>query len=320
MDGDYMYPFKFKKHLVEKIWGGNAFKNKLNFPINPDINYGESWEISSHPSAISIIENGEYKNLELNSLLKNHSEEILGVEVSKKYNKSFPLLIKYLDINDKLSVQVHPNDAYALQTENELGKSEAWYIMEATPDAKLILGINPNISKNKFIEKINNKDFTDLFNIVNVKKGDLINITPGTIHGTLEGSILLCEIQQNSDTTYRIYDFDREVNGIKRELHIEKALDVIDFKNSPQIIKTENLSNNTVLLKTDYFSISKLNVDGFFEDGTYKNFRIYSILNGNGFLICDDISYPLSKGDSYLIPANKNINIEGKLEILKSFI
>lgn len=315
-----MYPFKFKKYFVEKVWGGHSFKNKLNFPINTDLNYGESWEISSHPSAISIIDNGKYKNMKLTELLNEFSEEILGIEVSQKYNKTFPLLIKYLDINDKLSVQVHPDDDYALKVENEFGKSEAWYVMDATHDAKLILGLDSNISKDKFIEKIKKKDFNNMFNIVKIKKGDLINISPGIVHGTLEGSILLCEVQQNSDTTYRIYDFDREINGQKRELHLDKAIDVINFSTTPQIIHTNEKDNNGSLLNTEYFSISKLIIDGSFEDGLYKNFRIYSILNGEGDLICDNISYPLLKGDSYLIPANKNIIIKGKLEILKSYI
>lgn len=322
-----MYPLKFKKHLVEKVWGGKKFQTVLGMELPENKEIGESWEVSCHPGGMSYVENGELKDESLIDIVKKYGKNMMGEEVEEKFQGQFPLLIKYLDINDKLSVQVHPNDEYALEVEKEFGKSETWYVIDASEDAKLILGLNPGVTKEIFKEKVENGDFENLFNIVSVKKGDFINVEPGTIHGTLEGSILICETQQNSDTTYRIYDFNREVDGKKRELHIDKALDVVNFGVVPKISTEESRKKISLvgakkeeLIRGEYFNIDKLMIDGVFKDETNRNFKVYSILAGDGDILSGGEIYRVKKGDTYLIPAKLEIIISGKLEILKSYI
>ena len=322
-----MYPLKFKKNLVKKIWGGRKFKEILNMELPDDELYGESWEVSSHKGGLSYVENGEFQGKSLIELIEKYRKNILGEEITDKFKGKFPLLIKYLDINDRLSVQVHPSDEYAIRVEGEFGKSESWYIMEASDDATLILGIKDGITKEIFKEKVEAKEFDGLFNTVKVKKGDFINLCPGVVHATMEGSILICEVQQNSDTTYRIYDFDRLVDGKLRELHIDKALDVIDFEGDVEI--TTDAGRKKILLagaekeeliRGEYFSIDKYLVDGEFKDEINRNFKIYSILDGEGKLIYNGKEYHAEKGDTYFIPAGLELKITGKLEILKSFM
>lgn len=322
-----MYPLKFKKYLVKKVWGGREFQEKLKIKLPDDGLYGESWEVSCHKNGMSYVENGEYKGESLEDLIIKYREKLIGKDNYRKYKEKFPLLIKYLDINDKLSVQVHPDDTYALKVEGEFGKSETWYVLDATEDATIILGLKKGNTKESFLEKINEKKFEEIFNIVKIKKGDFINITPGIVHGTLTGSILICETQQNSDTTYRIYDYDRVVDGEKRELHLTKGLEVIDFEVEPKIINEDFFERNELhgaklikLIKGDYFSIDKLEIKGKYKDEIMDGFKVYSIIDGNGFLVSENKRYVAEKGDTYFIPAGVSIEIQGELEILKSYI
>mgnify|MGYP000060518152 CR=1 FL=1 len=322
-----MYPLKFKKVFKEKIWGGNKFKTLLNMEIPEDINIGESWEVTCHKNGMSVVENGEFSGKTLEELIDSYKDKLLGEEVYKTYGNKFPLLIKYLDVNDRLSVQVHPSDEYALRVEGEFGKSESWYIIDASEDAKLIMGLATGMSKEKFLEKVKNNDFDDLFNIISVKKGDFIYVEPGVVHASLEGSVVICETQQNSDTTYRIYDFDRIVDGEKRELHIDKAAEVIEFNKNPfisrederKIIQNQNIKIQN-LTRNEYFNIDKINISGTYKDTVYKNFVILSILDGEGKINFNNNEYKLEKGDTYFIPANLEVEFEGELEILKSFL
>lgn len=322
-----MYPLKFKKTLVKKVWGGRKFNSILDMELPDESLYGESWEVSSHRGGLSYIENGEYAGCSLVDIINKNKEEMLGEEIVKRFKGEFPLLIKYLDINDRLSVQVHPSDDYALRVEREFGKSECWYVMEASEDATLILGVKDGVTKDIFKKKVESKDFSDLFNTIKVKKGDFINLLPGVVHATLKGSILICEVQQNSDTTYRIYDFDRLVDGKLRELHLDKALDVIDFEGKVQISTSENRqkillvgAKKEELVRGEYFNVDKYLIDGIFEDETNSNFKILSILDGVGEIICNNISYSIKKGDTYFIPAGLKTILKGKVEILKSYL
>lgn len=322
-----MYPLKFKKTLIKKVWGGRKFNSILDMELPDESLYGESWEVSSHKGGLSYIENGEYAGCSLVDIINKNKEEMLGEEIVKRFKGEFPLLIKYLDINDRLSVQVHPSDDYALRVEGEFGKSECWYVMEASEDATLILGVKDGVTKDIFKKKVESKDFSDLFNTIKVKKGDFINLLPGVVHATLEGSILICEVQQNSDTTYRIYDFDRLVDGKLRELHLDKALDVIDFEGKVEISTSENRQKISLvgakkeeLVRGEYFNVDKYLIDGIFEDETNSNFKILSILDGVGEIICNNISYSIKKGDTYFIPAGLKTILKGKVEILKSYL
>jgi mannose-6-phosphate isomerase len=322
-----MYPLKFKKCFIEKIWGGRALEDVLDMKLPENKIIGESWEVSSHKNGMSYVENGSLKGKSLQELVDNHGEELLGKEVYKTFNGKFPVLIKYLDVNDRLSVQVHPSDDYALKVEKEFGKSESWYIIEASDDAKLIMGLKKGIKKEDFLSKAKDGNFEGMFNVISVKKGDCINVKPGLVHASLEGSVLICEVQQNSDTTYRIYDFDRVTDGQKRELHIDKAAEVINFDEEPEIstIETRKSVNLQGALKEEvirckYFNIDILQVNGIYNDNISKNFKVYSILDGHGKIMHSGKEYNAIKGDTYFIPAELEISIEGKMDILKSFL
>ena len=321
-----LYPLKFEKVFIEKVWGGREFEKSLNMTLPKDKNIGESWEVSAHPNGMGIVANGNLKGKTLQEILDEYKEKLVGEKVYKEYGNRFPLLIKYLDVNDRLSIQVHPDDEVALKKHNELGKSESWFIMEASKDAKLIMGMKKGVTKEEFLEKTAKNDFSGLFEEISVKKGDLIDINPGMVHASLEGSVLFAEIQENSDITYRIYDFDRVENGKKRELHLKEAADVIDFDARAVVINTDlsNDENRKNIIKKKYYSIDKMKINEKFEDINKKSMTIYSILNGKG-----KIEYTLNnekkevliqKGETVLIPVGIDIELIGELEILRTII
>lgn len=314
-----LYPLKFKKVLIPKVWGGRNLQEKLGIELPDDRNFGESWEVSSHKNGMSEVENGYLSGRQLQSLLEEFKQELVGEEIYTKYGNRFPLLIKYLDVNDRLSIQVHPSDEYALKNHNELGKCESWFIMYASADAKLIMGMKKGINKEKFLDKTKNNDFVDLFNVVSVKTGDIIDVIPGSVHASLEGSVIFAEIQENSDITYRIYDFDRLDNGKKRELHLDRAAEVIDFNLIPEVRNT-NFKDDEIrknISNTDFYSIDRIKILDEFED-SYKNMLIYSILEGEGVIEYLGESLKVEKGETVLIPANIKVKVKGSLELLRS--
>ena len=314
-----LYPLKFKKVLIPKVWGGRNLQEKLGIELPDDRNFGESWEVSSHKNGMSEVENGYLSGRQLQSLLEEFKQELVGEEIYTKYGNRFPLLIKYLDVNDRLSIQVHPSDEYALKNHNELGKCESWFIMYASDDAKLIMGMKKGINKEKFLAKTKNNDFEDLFNVVSVKTGDIIDVIPGSVHASLEGSVIFAEIQENSDITYRIYDFDRLDNGKKRELHLDRAAEVIDFNLIPEVrdtnFKDDEIRKN--ISNTDFYSIDRIKILDEFED-SYKNMLIYSILEGEGVIEYLGENLKVKKGETVLIPANIKVKVKGSLELLRS--
>ena len=180
-----LYPLRFEKVFIDKIWGGRVLESSLGMNLPDEKIIGESWEVSAHKNGMSIVENGELAGKTLQEVLDEYKEKLVGKKVYEEYKNLFPLLIKYLDINDRLSIQVHPSDEYAMKHEGELGKSESWYIIEASDDAKLILGMKDGMTKEKFLEKAKKNDFDDMFKVKAVKKGDFIDINPGTVHASL---------------------------------------------------------------------------------------------------------------------------------------
>lgn len=342
-----MLPIKLERSLVKKIWGGRSLEG---LDINlPDMdNYGESWEVAAHKSCVNKVSKDIFTNLfstdskeldrykeeyrtiidkNLQELLEEYKEELVGKNVYETNKNCFPLLIKYLDINDKLSIQVHPADEYAMDHENDLGKTECWYIMDASTDAELIIGLNKSITKEIFVKNTKENNFEGLFNTIKVKKGDFIFIKPGVVHASIKGSIMICEVQQNSDSTYRIYDFDRLENGKKRELHLEKAYEVIDYdyyheKNDvyPKKIE-ENLWEKTYFVKSDYFTVEHIRVFKDIVEEKRDSFVVLSFLDGSGELALSESAHlKVKKGDTYLIPAETSYKLTGQMEILKSFI
>ncbi len=228
MQEEPLYPMKFKPIYKPKIWGDDKLKSILNKTDAPEM-AGESWEISAVQENISILKNGFLKGNSLQDLIEIYMEDLIGPKVYKKFGNEFPLLVKFIDANDNLSVQVHPDDEMAKKRHNAYGKTEMWYILQAEQGAQLVSGFKKPISREEFTARMNDSNIRETLNFVDVKAGDVYFIPAGRIHATGAG-ILFAEIQQTSDITYRVYDWDRvDSNGKSRELHTELARDVIDY-------------------------------------------------------------------------------------------
>lgn len=309
-----MYPLKFENLYFEKVWGSRdleLFRDNL-----PDGKIGESWDVSCHPHGMSVVSNGKYKGMKLDELIKRKGEELLGTKIS---GNRFPLLVKLLNTSSKLSVQVHPDDEYALRVEGEMGKTEVWYVVEANEGAKLILGTN-GCTKEQFEKAIKDGNPEKYMNVVEVKKGDVYLIKSGLIHTMGEG-LIIAEIQQNSDTTYRVYDYNRG-----RKLHIEKALDVIDFDlvgKKSEGLKVEKKGYSKIYYCLNkYFSLELYDVEeSFTENSDKERFYIFTCVEGRGEIKYTNGIEKISKGDSILIPASLGkYQIIGQLKLLKSYV
>ena len=302
------YPMKLQSPLKEAIWGGERLKQEF-FKKTDLAKVAESWELSCHKDGVSVIKNGSCKGMLLTEYLTAYGNDILGTKAQNF--DDFPILIKLIDAADRLSVQVHPDNEYALRVEGEYGKTEMWYIVDCEPDSKLIYGFRETISKEEFSRRIADQTLTEVVNEVPVKKGDVFFIEAGTLHAIGKG-ILIAEIQQSSNTTYRVYDYGRvDKNGNQRELHIEKALDVTDLTcpkqgGVPQGEKEEHEGYTSTLLSScDYFTVYHLEIEEsalLFSDET--SFRNLLVLDGELELDYGFESIGLIKGDSVLIPAD----------------
>ncbi|MBN4082894.1 class I mannose-6-phosphate isomerase, partial [bacterium AH-315-A23] len=222
------YPIKFEPILKDKIWGGEKLKTLFNKKsTRKDI--GESWEVSDVNGNVSVVTNGDLKGKTLQEILRLYKDQLVGENVYKNFGDNFPLLIKFIDAKEALSIQVHPNDDLAKERHNSFGKTEMWYVMQAEDEGDLIVGFNKDSSKEEYVEHLENKKLLEILNQEKVKKGDVYFIPTGRIHAIGAG-VLLAEIQQTSDITYRVYDWDRlDDEGNSRELHTELALDAIDY-------------------------------------------------------------------------------------------
>jgi mannose-6-phosphate isomerase len=323
-----LYPFKFIPAYKDYIWGG---RNLEKFgKVLPDGIIAEIWEISSHADGVSVVANGEYKGTPLTELLMKLGRKLVGNLLEEKDVKKFPLLVKLIDANDKLSVQVHPGDDYAKVHENgELGKNEMWYILSAKPGAKLIYDVKPGVNKDSFAKAVADNKIEDCLKQVEVFAGDSIDIPEGLVHAIGEG-IVLAEIQQNSNTTYRVYDYNRtDKNGNSRPLHIEKALDVIDFNSQNRKEKCTGLTvslgpnmHKTFLIANKYFSVELYDINGKLnENADGSKFYIYVFTEGEAIINYQSGSEKLKAGESVLIPACLgNYSVEGSFKMLKSYV
>lgn len=311
-----MYPIKFENLYYEKIWGGRDFESfRENLP-HGDI--GESWDIACHHNGMSIVSNGYLKGKTFEELIKEYGTELLGESFE---NKEFPLLVKLINSKEKLSVQVHPSDEYAKRVENSLGKTEAWYVVDAKPGASLIVGTK-NCDKAIFEKAIREGKTEEYLNKIEVKKGDCFLINSGLVHAICEG-VIIAEIQQSSDTTYRIYDYGRP-----REIHVEKSMDVIDFNLKPINASGKKLVSfcgyeKGILCASEYFTIEKYVVSSeVSENSDINKFFIFTCVDGKGTIISEDgTKMDILKGDSILIPAKLGkYTIQGELTLLKSYV
>ncbi|WP_018248515.1 type I phosphomannose isomerase catalytic subunit [Orenia marismortui] len=322
-----MYPLKFAPLYKEKIWGGRRLETKLNKEL-PEGKIGESWEIAAHEKGSSKIINGRLAGKTLIEAIQEEKEKILGNTAKNEYYNKFPLLIKILDANDKLSVQVHPDDNYANKHENgELGKTEMWYIIDSQEDAQLVYGVKADIDKEEFANSIKDGRLDENLIKIKVERGDVIFIPSGTVH-TIEGGILLAEIQQNSDTTYRVYDWNRVgKDGKERDLHIDKALDVISFGEEAKKkvqgleIKKEGYVRK-ILVACPYFITETLDIEEVYVDKTNgSRFYILMALEGVAKISYKSGSINLSTGETTLLPAALGrYKIEGNCKLIRSYI
>lgn len=317
-----LYPLQFEPILKERIWGGTKLKTYLNKPITSDIT-GESWEISTVDNDISIIANGAFKGKSLNDLINEFPEAVLGTKVHEQFGKQFPLLFKYLDAREDLSIQLHPNDELAKKRHNSFGKTEMWYVMQADADARLIVGFKEKSTPEEYLKHIQDKTIVDILDTKKVNKGDVFFLETGTIHAIGAG-IIVAEIQQTSDITYRIYDFDRvDANGNKRELHIDLSLEAINYEKvdaQKNYAKVENVSNEVVNCK--YFTTNFIPLDG--NITVYKHsesFTVYMCVDGSFELSVNGESYTYKKGDTVLLPAAlTDFQLSGSASILEIYI
>ncbi|SEF55756.1 mannose-6-phosphate isomerase [Caloramator fervidus] len=318
-----LYPLFFKPVYKETIWGGQNLRKILNRDL-PFEKTAESWEVCCHKNGMSIIENGVLKGKTLREVIDLYKQDLIGYK-TLEYDR-FPILIKYIDANDKLSVQVHPDDDYALKNEGDFGKTEMWYVLDAKKDAKLIYGVKKGVTKEEFKKALQEKRLEDCLNYVSVKKGDIIFIPAGTVHAILDG-IVIAEIQQNSDTTYRVYDWNRvDKTGKPRELHIEKALDVIDFSMNGSVTFSNPVKMNGYCVanisRCKYFNVDEISVEYEYKDKTNgQTFFIYMCIEGNGKLIYKNGAYEIEMGKTFMLPAKEEqFSIHGRLKLLKVYL
>lgn len=309
-----MYPIKFENIYFEKIWGGRdleLFRDNL-----PDGKIGETWDVACHKHGTSVIKNGELKGMKLDEAIKEKKEEIIGTKISSKW---FPLLIKLINANESLSVQVHPNDEYAKRVENEMGKTEVWYVVDAFEGANLVVGTN-GCTREQFEKSIKEGTVEEYMNKIPVKKGDVYFVKSGLIHAIGKG-VIIAEIQQNSDTTYRVYDYNRG-----RELHVKKALDVIDFNldhKRSKGIKVENDKYNKIYYcLCENFSLELYDIfEECEEESDKERFYVFTCVDGKGEISFEGGKEEIVKGDSILIPATLGkYKLSGNFKMLKSYV
>ena len=302
-----MYPLKFNPILKERLWGGTKLKDVLGKDIPNDIT-GESWEISTVPGDISVVSNGDLAGTSLQELIDKNSEAVLGKSVVERFGKEFPILIKFIDAKQDLSIQLHPNDELAKERHNSFGKTEMWYIMDADEAASLIVGFNKNVSKQEYTKSLEDDSLLDLLNYEKVKEGDTFFINTGKIHAIGAG-VLLAEIQQTSDVTYRVFDFNRrDKNGNLRELHTEQALDAIDYEKKDDFKVGYDREKDIVndMVACPYFTTNYIDLTKNMEQdiSNRDSFTIYMCVGGSATIENKFGSASIQKGETVLVSAD----------------
>lgn len=325
-----LYPIKFKPRIKERIWGGSVIlqkKGKAASRLPKDKLYGESWDLSSVKGDISVVANGMLKGNNLEEIIEVYMGELVGEKHFERFGLEFPLLIKYLDCNDKLSVQVHPDDALAEERHQSYGKTEAWYVADCKEGAAIYLGFKDlTITREEYIAAVAESRLADLLNRVEVKKGDVFFIPAGTVHA-LGAGIQVVEVQQTSDVTYRIYDWDRvDASGKGRELHTALAVDAIDFEADADLLhKPYNLASGgeAKVIDSKFFTMTMHDVAGRmeFDRSALDSFIVYIALEGSVRITADGAEESLAEGELVLIPAECcDIAFEGNAKLMEVYI
>lgn len=316
-----MYPLILKPVIKDYIWGGTRLKKEYGYNSDKKV-LAEGWVLSCHKDGSNTVLNGEFKGKDITEVLAIWGKGAIGENFDE--NAAFPILIKLIDAEQKLSLQVHPDDEYALKNEGENGKTEMWYVVSCKKGAKLVYGLSRDITKEEFAKRIEDNTITEVLNFVPVHKGDVFFIPSGTVHAIGEG-ILIAEVQQNSNSTYRVSDYGRlGADGKPRPLHIEKALDVMDFKKMQRpygdigkTVKFETFSERE-LCSCDKFLTKTLDIDGETTIKGEKSFVSLVVLDGKATLKWENGFENIKKGDSIFVPYKMNVKIEGKVQILYS--
>ena len=320
-----LYPLKFKPIFIEKVWGGKKLQTILNKEIFSE-KTGESWEISAIKNKMSIVTNGHHSGKNIQELINKYKADFLGEKVYHNFGNVFPLLIKFIDASDDLSVQVHPDDIFAQKVHKQNGKNEMWFVVDADFNSELILGVKKTLTKSEYIRSVKKKSLSQILNSEKVNSGDALYIPAGRIHAIKKG-VLLAEIQQSSDLTYRIYDWDRKgLNGKFRELHNELAAEVVELDAKENyFIKYNKQEKFNKLVSNQYFSVNYLQLNGL-------NIKDYSEIDSFVVLMCISggfsVSYKneiidINKGETILIPAVINtikLNSENYTELLEVYM
>ena len=302
-----LYPLKFKPIYKDKIWGGNKIKTLLGKDFSPLANCGESWEISGIENDSNKITNGFLKGNTLNEILTVYMGDLVGEKIFDTYGEKFPLLIKFIDANDDLSVQVHPDDKLSAKLYGDNGKTEMWYILDTDENARINIGFNTPMSQEKLKKHIDAGTLEEVLHYVKPKPSDVFYIPAGKVHAIGKG-VMLVEIQQSSDVTYRLYDYNRkDTDGKLRPLHIEEAYQAIDFANTNNEVFSVKPENNQTqkILHTPYFHTNILLFDQKVEKiyADMDSFVIYICLEGSVHIQCDKNEEVISKGECVLMPA-----------------
>lgn len=311
-----MKPIIFLNPVFKQmLWGGNQLRSKFGYNI-PGDDTGECWAVSAHPNGDCTVKKGVYEGTALSELWNTHPE-LFG---SPKTDR-FPLLVKIIDAKDDLSIQVHPDDVYAGKHENgSLGKTECWYILDCPEGASLVAGHNAR-SRQELADMIHGGKWSELIREIPVKKGDFIQINPGTVHA-IKGGMMILETQQNSDITYRVYDYDRLTNGKPRQLHVEQSIDVITvpaLSAKDSVKSAADLPKNAMneLIACDYYRVWKLETAGSFSFEQKYPFLIMSVIDGEGTINGESIR----KGDHFILPDGfGKVNFQGKMQLIASSV
>ncbi len=320
------YPLKFRTIFKDKIWGGQKIHTYLGKDFSPLPNCGETWEISGVKSDVSVVANRELAGESLSELLEKHKGELVGNSVYQRFGNEFPLLIKFIDANEDLSIQVHPDDELAKKRHNSFGKTEMWYVIQADEGATLIAGFNQKVNEEIYIEKLNTGKLDEILNQETVKAGDVFFLPAGRVH-TIGKGLVIAEIQQTSDITYRIYDFDRvDDKGNKRELHTEEALAALDYEVYDEYKSLYDKKTNEAVhvVSCPYFTTNILEfTQSVARDYSFDSFVIHVCVAGSYTLHYGNETLDVKMGDCVLIPATiKEVKLEtdGGYKILESYI
>ena len=322
-----LYPFIFKTIFKDKIWGGDKIKTYLHKDFSPLPNCGETWEISGVKSDVSVIKNGPLAGKDLAEILSTYQDELVGKHNYQRFGNEFPILVKFIDANDDLSIQVHPNDELAEKRHHSKGKTEMWYVIQADPGSTLISGFNQEVNEQVYLDKLNSGHIMDILNREQVNAGDVFFLPAGRVH-TIGKGLLIAEIQQTSDITYRIYDFDRvDAQGHKRELHTQEALAALDYHVYPHYKSQYTPAKNEPVnvARCPYFTTNILEYtqDTQRDYSALDSFVIHVCVSGAYSIRYNDTHLDVKMGDCVLIPASIteiDIKTSEGFKILESFI